>query len=147
MTTKTMKFRTRRPGRIDVPNYDLRQAEPEEVIGLIQGQVPMSKEEWWVSQWLDRKEFEYKYQYIVFGGPDHFYKLDFLVYTVPLYTMLEPLGNHWHTDKLGQDDRIRQLRIEAAMRDVAKIPMQFITVEDMINRQTVEAACKRIFRL
>jgi hypothetical protein len=115
-------------------------------MGLIQGKTPDSKEEWWVSQWLDRKRYRYEYQYVVFAGADHFYKLDFLVYTVPLYTMVEPLGNHWHTDRLGQDDRLRQLKIEDAMRPVAKIPIQFIAVEDMVNRESVEAACERIFR-
>lgn len=105
----------------------------------------MSKEEYWVSVWLDRRRLGYKYQYTIFAGADHFYKLDFLVYTVPLFTMVEPLGNHWHTDRLGQDDRLRQLRIESAMKDRARIPIRFINVEDMLNRDTVEAALERIF--
>ena len=146
MKAKTFRFKTRKTRRVEVDPYSPpREAEAQEVIGLIQGQIPMSKEEWWVSQWLDRKRYQYKYQYNVFGGADHFYKLDFLVYTVPLYTMVEPLGNHWHTDRLGQDDRFRQLQIENALRDIARIPIRFIDVEDMLNRATVEAALERIF--
>ncbi len=141
-----MKFKTRRPARVDVPNFEIRQATPDEVIGLIQGRVPMSKEEWWVSRWLDRKRMTYDYQYTVFAGAKHFYNLDFLVHTVPLYTMVEPLGAHWHTDRLGQDDRIRQIKIENALRDIAKTPIQFIMVEDMINRDAVEARLERIFQ-
>jgi hypothetical protein len=141
-----MTFKTSRPRAVEIDAYSPpRVGEAEEVIGLIQGQIPMSKEEWWVSQWLDRRRYGYKYQHVIFAGADHFYKLDFLVYTVPLATMVEPLGNHWHTDKLGQDDRQRQLEIESAMRDIAKIPIRFIDVEDMINRETVEAALERIF--
>lgn len=143
----SFKFSTRKVRAPEIRPYNPpRPGEPEEVIGLIQGQIPMSKEEWWVSQWLDRREYDYKYQHVIFAGADHFYKLDFLVYTVPLYTMVEPLGNHWHTDRLGQDDRKRQLEIESVMRPVAKIPIQFIDVEDMLNRDTVEAALEKIFR-
>lgn len=145
--SQEFKWKTRKASRIDVPQvFPVKAAEPVEQIGLIQGQIPDSKEEWWVSLWLDRKKYSYEYQYVVFAGADHFYRLDFLVYTVPLYTMLEPLGKHWHTDRLGQDDRFRQVKIESAMRDVAKIPIQFITVEDMVNRESVEAALERIFR-
>lgn len=144
-----MTFSTRKPRPVDVSARPIpRPSQADDAVPpgtRIQGITPMSKEEWWVSQWLDRKRLGYKYQYTVFGGADHFYKLDFLVYTVPLYTMLEPLGNHWHTDRLGQDDRLRQLRIESAMRDQAKIPIRFINVEDMLNRDTVEAALERIF--
>jgi hypothetical protein len=146
--TKEFKFKTRRPARVELHPYDPpRQSESDAVPPgyRIQGQIPMSKEEYWVSVWLDKKHMGYEYQRNVFGGGDHFFKLDFLVYTVPLYTMLEPLGNHWHTDRLGQDDRLRQVLIENALRDIAKIPMQFIHVEDMLNRQTVEAALERIF--
>lgn len=143
-----MKFATRPARRIDVPAYSPERARvPEEIPGLIQGIQADSKEEWWVSLWLERKRLRYQYQYrVTSGGPEYFYKLDFLVYTVPLWTMVEPLGNHWHTDRLGQDDRKRQIEIENAMRSVAKIPIQFITVEDMINRETVEARLERIFR-
>lgn len=144
-----MKFKTRRPSVIDVPPYTPpRESKADDAVPpgtTIQGQIPMSKEEWWVSVWLDRKKLGYKYQYIVNGGADHFYKLDFLVYTLPLYTMVEPLGNHWHTDALGQDDRQRQLIIENELRPIARIPMQFIAVEDMINRESVEARLAEIF--
>jgi hypothetical protein len=149
MKTAPFKFKTRRPRPIEVQRYPIpRESQPDNAVppgARIQGRIPMSKEEWWVSLWLDRKQYSYDYQYNVFGGGDHFYNLDFLVHTVPLYTMVEPLGNYWHTDRLGQDDRLRQLRIETALRDIAKLPMQFINVEDMISRDTVEAALERIF--
>jgi hypothetical protein len=143
-----MKFSKKKPAKVELHAYaPPRPSQSDEVPPgyLIQGQVPMSKEEYWVAEWLMLKRRSFKYQHVVFAGADHFYKLDFLVYTVPLWTMVEPLGNHWHTDVLGQDDRLRQLRIENEMRGVAKIPIQFIKVEDMLNRGTVEAALERIF--
>jgi hypothetical protein len=141
------KFKTRRARPLKVERFTLprKVKPPEEPRGLIQGIYPDSKEEWWTSLWLDRKQLSYKYQYQL-GAVDHFYKIDFVVWTVPLATMVEPLGNHWHTDELGQDDRKRQEEIEDLMRDIAKIPMQFIFPPDMISRDTLEAALERIFR-
>lgn len=145
--TTAFRFKTRRPHRVDVQTYiPPSTAQPEEPTGgYIQGILTDSKEEWWTSLWLDKKHLAYKYQYQV-GAVDHFYKIDFVVWTVPLATMVEPLGNHWHTDELGQDDRKRQEEIEYAMRDIAKLPMQFIWPPDMISRDTLEAALEKIFR-
>ncbi len=148
---KEFKFKTRRAARVDVPGYTPPRKVAEPAIDLstvsIQGKTPDSQQEWWCAQWLDRKKLTYEYQYTVFGGgPEYFYNIDFVVKTVPLWTMLELLGNHWHTDQLGQDDRLRELKIENAMRAVAKIPMSSIQAEDMVNRETVEAALERIFR-
>lgn len=143
----TFKFKTRKASRINVPQvFPVKAAEPVEQIGLIQGQIPDSKEEWWGSLWLGRKKLDYKFQYRAFAGAKYFYDIDFLVYTVPLWTMLEFNGGHWHEGELGQDDRLRQLRIEDAMRDVAKIPMSFLWANDMVNRESVEAALEAIFR-
>lgn len=143
----SFKFKTRRPARIDVPNVIPRkQAAPPEPVGQIQGITPDSQQEWWVSQWLDRKKLDYKYQYLVFPGVEDFYHIDFVIYTVPLWTMLELNGGHWHYGELGQDDRLRELKIEDAMRDKAKIPIRFLWADDMMTHETVYAALERIFR-
>lgn len=142
-----MKFKTRQPGRKEVRPYRTPEArQADEPVGLIQGKTPDSQQEWWVSLWLNRSELQYKYQYVVFPGPEDFYRIDFFIYTVPLATMLELNGGFWHYSELGRDDRLRQLKIEAAMIDVAKIPIRFLWADDMINRDTVEAAMERIFR-
>lgn len=120
--------------------------EPAPQLFPIQGIMPDSKEEFWCALWLDGKKLAYKFQYRVFGGPKYFYNIDFVIYTVPLWTMLEIYGNHWHTDTLGRDDKKRQTDIENSMRDVAKIPMRFLMADDLINRETEEAALERMFR-
>jgi len=143
----TFKFKTRRARRIDVPNSNPpRQAAAPEPVGLVQGITPDSQQEYWVSLWLDRKDLGYKFQYLVFPGAEDFYNIDFLVYTVPLATMLELNGGHWHYGELGQDDRLRQIKIEDAMRDIAKIPMRFLWADDMMTHETVNAALERMFR-
>lgn len=142
-----MKFKTGRARRVDVPIYTPpRPPKPVEVIGPVQGIMPDSQQEYWFAMWLERKKLEYKFQYLVFPGAKHYYNIDFVVWTVPLATMVELNGGFWHYGELGQDDRLRQLRIEDHMRDIAKIPIQFLWAPDMDTRETVEAAGERIFR-
>lgn len=142
-----MKFKTSKPRRaqIDAPP---RPTKTKEVayIAPVQGVMPDSQQEYWFAMWLERRNMDYKFQYLVFPGAKHFYNIDFVVYTVPLWTMVELNGGFWHYGELGVDDRLRQIRIEDHMRDRAKIPIRFLWREDMINRETVEAAGERIFR-
>lgn len=113
-------------------------AEEEEPIGLIQGQVPDSKQEWWISRALDRLKLSYTYQYPVNGGRQRGgYIIDFVVHTVPLWTMIEPIGNHWHTGELGADDKKRQADVEDIMKDVARIPMTNLWIPDLLDPETV----------
>ncbi len=112
--------------------------QEEEPIGLIQGQVPDSKQEWWISLALDKLKVPYTYQYPVNGGSQRGgYKIDFVVYTVPLATMIEPIGNHWHTGELGSDDKKRQADVENAMKDICKTPILNLWIPDLLNADTV----------
>ena len=112
--------------------------EQEEPIGLIQGQVPDSKEEWWVAKALNRIGIPYTYQYPVHGGRQRGgYMIDFLVQTVPLATMVEPVGNHWHTGELGADDKKRQADVETAMQAIARTPILNLWIPDMLDEETV----------
>ena len=112
--------------------------EAEEPIGLIQGQVPDSKEEWWISKALDKIGIPYTYQYPIAGGRKRGgYLVDFVVNTVPLATMIEPVGNHWHTGELGADDKKRQADVEDAMKDMCRTPIMLLWIPDMIDEDTV----------
>lgn len=131
------KFPTARRGK---PKLDTlaKEGEVEEPIGTIQGQTPDSKEEWWISKALDRLGISYTYQYPVGGGRTRGgYLVDFVVHTVPLATMIEPVGNHWHTGELGSDDLKRQADVEAAMQDFCRIPIVNLWIPDLINEDTV----------
>lgn len=140
-------FTKKKPaGRKVQENPSARQAATPEVIGTIQGQIPDSKEEFYCASWLSSHKFNFTYQYPVFRqGVKHGYKIDFVVWTLPLATMLELYGNFWHTQELGRDDRKRQIDIEEEMQSVAKVPMSILWAGDMINRVSVEAGLTRIF--
>lgn len=132
------KFPTRRSAkpRLDKPVSDLQPAE--EPIGLIQGQTPDSKEEWWIAKALNRIGIPYTYQYPVGGGRTRGgYLVDFVVETVPLATMIEPVGNHWHTGELGADDKKRQADVEAVMQSFCKTPILNLWIPDLMDEETV----------
>jgi hypothetical protein len=132
------KFPTRRKRKPDLEKKPTEDREAEEPIGLIQGQVPDSKQEWWISKALDRLKLPYTYQYPVNGGRQRGgYMIDFIVHTVPLATMIEPIGNHWHTGELGADDKKRQADIETLMQDVCRTPIVNLWIPDMLDEDTV----------
>lgn len=70
----------------------------EPPVGLIQGQMAMSKEEWRVALGLMKLKVPFDYQYTVFGGYNirGGQTIDFLAYTVPLLTPIYVLGEYWH---------------------------------------------------
>lgn len=132
------KFPT--PRRSAKPKFEQFKAEKEEEEspGLIQGVQADSVQEWWVAKALNRLKIPYEYQYPVYGGNVRGgYKIDFVVYTVPQATMIEPIGNHWHTGELGADDRKRQADIEGAMKDIARIPIVNLWIPDLLDEETV----------
>jgi hypothetical protein len=121
-------------------------AVEEEPIGLIQGQTPDSKEEWWIALAGNRIKIPYIYQYPINGGRARGgYMIDFVFLTVPLWTMVEPIGNHWHTGELGADDKKRQADIENLMQDVARTPILNLWIPDLTDRETVFQRIAREF--
>jgi hypothetical protein len=132
------KFPTRRRKKPNLEKAPILENEDNEQIGLIQGQTPDSKEEWWISKALDRLGMSYTYQYPVNGGRQRGgYLVDFVVHTVPLATMIEPEGNHWHTGELGADDKKRDADVENAMQDIARTPILKLFIPDMLDEDTV----------
>ena len=139
------KFPTRRRRAKPKMEQALPPEKPDdEPIGLIQGYVPDSKQEWWVAKALNRIKIPYQYQYPVYGGRQRGgYMVDFVVQTVPLATMIEPIGNHWHTGELGADDKKRQADVEDAMKDIARIPIINLWIPDLLDEETVYQTLRR----
>jgi hypothetical protein len=132
------KFPTRRRKKPNLETPPDTEQKENEQIGLIQGQVPDSKEEWYISKALDRMGMGYQYQYPVNGGRERGgYMVDFVVFTVPLWTMIEPEGNHWHTGELGSDDKKRDADVEALMSDVCRTPILKLWIPDMLDEEVV----------
>jgi hypothetical protein len=127
--------RSRKP-QFEKPPTEEKPHEP--TTGIIQGQRVDSKEELWVAHALDKIGIPYTYQYPVQGGRARGgYIIDFVVHTVPLATMIEPIGNHWHTGELGADDKKRQADLENIMQSTCRIPLVNLWIPDLLNEDTV----------
>jgi hypothetical protein len=112
--------------------------DENEAMGLIQGQEPDSKQEWITAKALERLGIRYIYQYPVNGGSQRGgYKIDFVVMTSPLATMIEIKGDHWHTGEMGADDKQRQANIESSMQDMCRIPILNLWASDLLDEETV----------
>lgn len=76
-------------------------APPDEPIGLIQGQAPGSKNEWFVSQALDKLGYYYFYQFAIQGGRGARggQVIDFLVKTAS-WTPVFVNGAYWHSIRM-----------------------------------------------
>ena len=80
-------------------------SEPEEIIGLVQGRKPDSKEEYWVSQALYRYRIPFDFQFELFHGRDRRGGLivDFVVWN-PMINPLLVHGKYWHRGQLKGGD-------------------------------------------
>jgi len=84
----------------------------EEQIGLVQGLMPDSKEEWWVSQALYRYDVEFIFQWEIYGGRTRRGGLivDFVVWN-PRFTPLLVHGDYWHRGELQGGDKTALIAI------------------------------------
>jgi len=85
----------------------------EEQLGLIQGQVPDSKEEWWTAQALWKYKIPFEFQWQIFGGTSRRGGLivDFVVWN-PMRTPFEVNGNYWHRNEMDGGDKLDLIAIE-----------------------------------
>ena len=98
--------------------------EPEVVVQPIQGQMPNSKEEYYVALALYRLGHSFIYQYQVFGGRAirGGQVLDFLVTTtVPFSTIIQVFGEYWHSGEMGSEDRFKLAELEHEFAGQAEI--------------------------
>jgi hypothetical protein len=83
--------------------------DPDDVIGLIQGQTPDSINEWYVSLALDRLRIPYMYQYSILGGRDFRggQVIDFVCFTplgsIPVFIQ----GAYWHSYRQDPEQTIK----------------------------------------
>jgi hypothetical protein len=87
--------------------------EEREPVGLIQGQTPQSRNEWYVAQALEEFKLPYMYQLIVRGGGGRrgTIILDFLVFT-PFSVPVQVYGEYWHSGQRKDEDRLQEAYIE-----------------------------------
>lgn len=87
-------------------------APEEEVIGLIEGQKPDSKKEWWVYLALLKYKIEFRFQWEIYGGTTRRGGLiiDFVVWN-PRMTPLLVHGDYWHRNELQGGDKTALIAI------------------------------------
>lgn len=83
--------------------------EPEEIPGLIQGQVARSKQEWWIAKALWKLKREFVYQYVLKGGTTRRggIVIDFVLTDGPPI-IIEMQGERWHTGAFSSGERLRE---------------------------------------
>ena len=95
------------------PAPKLVEPKQEELIGLIQGITPGSKNEWYVALALDKLQIDYIYQYSLSGGRGTRggQMIDFVVYN-PMATPVYVQGEYWHNEKTENEDILKQADAE-----------------------------------
>jgi len=84
----------------------------EEPLGLVQGMMPDSKEEWWTAQALWKYNVPFQFQFQIFGGISRCGGLivDFLVWN-PMATPFLVHGDYWHRNELKGGDKTALIAI------------------------------------
>ena len=97
----------------------------EEPIGLIQGKMPDSKEEYWVAQALYKYDIPFDFQWEIFSGRSRRGGLivDFVVWN-PMFNPLLVYGDYWHRGELQGGDVTRM----AAIASYFKVAIENILV-------------------
>jgi hypothetical protein len=114
------EFRFGRPISIPKPRGELRKAEKlkdpkDEPPYYIRGMQADSKDEYWAGLALERIEeltgWGWAYQVPISGGRTRAGGniVDFLVYTPGRWTIIDPMGRHWHTGR--NEDRYQMERV------------------------------------
>lgn len=91
----------------------LQEAKQEEVIGLVQGIVPGSKNEYYVALALDKLEIGYMYQYSLGGGRGirGGQMIDFVIFN-PMAIPVFVQGEYWHNEKTENEDILKIVAAE-----------------------------------
>ena len=100
-------------------------APEEETIGLVQGQMPDSIQEYWVSQALYKYGIEFRFQWEIFGGRTRRGGLivDFVVWN-PMFSPVLVHGEYWHKGELTGGDKTALI----AIADYFKIGVESIPI-------------------
>lgn len=112
----------------------------EEPLGLIQGMMPDSKEEWWTAQALWKYKVPFQFQFQLFGGTSRRGGLivDFLVWN-PMRTPFLVHGSYWHRNEMDGGDKTNLIAIEQYFKKEAVV----MWGEDMQTKDDVFAFVRK----
>jgi hypothetical protein len=119
-------------------------AQVEEPIGLVQGIIPDSRQEWYVARALWILKIGFYYQYPIAGGKTvrGGQVIDFYVNTVPLPTPVLVQGTYWHRPAKRVEDLYKIEKIKQILSGKANDPVELPETE----LQSVDDAIKSIRR-
>jgi hypothetical protein len=131
MVAKPYFIKTKKANKLKLPGFPKAQKkvespEEEEPIGLVQGQIPRSKEEWRVANALWRLQIPFQYQVDFMGGSNvrGGQVIDFLVGTVPLPTPLYVQGSYFHPQKTRAQEVYNQQKVRRFTRGSYAMPRE-----------------------
>jgi hypothetical protein len=147
--TKTkVKTQKKTPPRFPPANPKPVESTPSEApIGVVQGRIPKSKEEWRVANALWRLGIPFSYQVdfqggaMVRGGQ----VIDFLVRTVPLPTPLYVQGTYWHPEKTRLEQVYKLQTVRRVTRGTYAMPKE-VWDYDLKTMDQAYETLKGIFR-
>ena len=112
----------------------------EEQIKPVQGQMPDSIQEYWVSQALYKFQIPFQFQFELFHGRDRRGGLivDFVVWN-PMMTPVLVHGNYWHRGELSGGDKTALIAIASHFNiGVENVPILWVK-KDGQTKEDVEA--------
>ena len=97
----------------EAPKLKVERKEVDEEIGIVQGLMPGSKNEWFVSLALDKLEIDYQFQVPLYGGRGvrGGQVVDFVCY-IPRATPVFVQGEYWHNANSENEDILKQAAAE-----------------------------------
>ena len=116
------------------------QPHEEERIGLVQGQMPDSIQEYWVSQALYKYNIPFQFQFELFHGRDRRGGLivDFAVWN-PMMSPVLVHGNYWHRGELSGGDKTALIAIASYFNlGIDDVPILWVK-KDGQTKEDVEA--------
>ena len=108
----------------------------DDIIQPIQGIMPDSLGEYWISRALQRLNHRFIFQYRILNTRNvkGAYVVDWLVLTTaPMSTPLEFFGEYWHSGQMGSNDRFRLSVIENHFQGRAN-PVEIIWSRDVLTK-------------
>ena len=138
----TYQFPTKRKWRtpLETEPFEFSVApDKQEQVGLIQGQVARSPEEWRVYIALVTLKRNFVYQYVI--GPPGVrgsYYVDFYVEDVPRWFPLEVQSKRYHTGIFNKDERMRKEKIERFL----KAQIRYVDELELTTQEDATAAVR-----
>lgn len=146
-TIKYKKAKGEGAKRSRMPRVEAQMLEqPEEPMGLINGQQPGSSYEWNIARALWSYGWTFEYQVALRGGREFRggQVLDFLVPTKPASTALSVDGGYWHSNS--QKEQMYDTTLLQALRDDGRLVKNEVLHAKDAHAAEYEAARAFIFR-